>query len=791
MNFKTTGILFVLVAIVAVVIFALPEQKITAPEKPGSQSVAADSVSEELIDNLGDLKHVSVKQPEAPEWTFNVAATTEAGDLWMMMHPYVLKINEWQVGSITKKLLNLKYTSKHDGTTGSVTASNAGLEPPRATIALTDRDDKIVTVHVGRDEGTNEAYVSLNDDPTIYRVNASLKTLLKEDALAYRDKKMFDFETGEVARLEIREPNGDGGVDTYVMVKSGAEWRFEKPTPAKGHADQIRKLCRTLTALRAQNWIAGNVSDMAQYGLETNTRTIVATVNQSEETKVSDADSNGPPPEPKIVTSEHLLHLSSVSPIGEDTKVYARIDNEKIVATVAKSLAETFAPNLKDWRDNRLIEGDTTKARSISLTVNGLETRFERSGNDWRFAESQALADRIEIHKLLNAIKDLNAVNFVPTSSADDEGFGFIDPKGIVALDFDEDEGNTTFTIGTFTDSASKRLTYIRANDTIAKVNTADLTTLLRSETVYRDSTIVAQPKERLQSITIHRAAGALSGSEPAISVTMKQTDGEWLITDPVESKVDDAQLQRLLSTLSNLRAKSIIDVAEGDDLSKYGLDNPAVRFAYTVIPPKAYRVLDDDVNSNGSNRLEKIQPPAETYELLIGQANGRGYVQRLGTPEYVYIIADTLLPDFLAEYRKKQIFAFEADDVSAVAFTDGDTTMGLAKEDSDWLYAQEPDVALDQSKVANYVLRVKNASIARVVEYGAPDVAAYGLDQPRYRLNVTLAAGELPSLLISDKTDNNGNHFAASEGNSDVFAVPAETIPQVAINVHEFVQGG
>jgi hypothetical protein len=799
MNFKTTGILFVLVAAVAVVIFALPEQKITAPEKPSQFETAKIELDNLIDEEFGPAVKIEVSQPDTPVWKFEQSEGESDDDaMWAMTSPYACAVQKWLLDSIASQIRKLEYTSKHDGKSGDVTAANCGLEPPRATVTLTDASDKTVRLHIGRDEGSREAYVSLNDDPTIYRVNASLKNLLKENALAYRDQKMFDVETGEIARIEIREPNAEGGSDTYVMVKAGVEWRFEKPTPAKGHADQIRKLCSTFAALRSQEWVAGNVSNMSQYGLDEGARTIIATGEKLEMPKIEgDADSNGASPEsktapePKSIITEYVLHLSNASPIGEDTKVYASRGDEKMVGTVAKNLADTFAPNLKDWRDNRLIERDTTTARSITLTEGGLTTQFERSGTDWRFAESQALADKVEIHNLLTAIKELKAVNFIAGSLESDAECGFDNPKGVVALKFDDDDDNVTFTIGALTDSASRRLTYLRANDTIAKVNTTDIAKLLRSATVYRDSTVVAQPKERLQSITIERAAGALGESEPAMSVTLTQTDGQWTMTAPVESKVDDVQMQRLLSMLSSLRAKSILDIEEGNDLSEYGLDAPTVRLAYTIIPPKVYRVLPDEVNSNGTNRVEPVQPPAETYELLIGQASGNVYVQRVGTPEHVYIIADTLLPDFLAEYRKKQLFAFEDKDVTAVSFTDGQSTLDLKKEDGNWVYAQEPDVSLDQAKVANHVLRVRNAVIARVVEYGAADLAAYGLEKPRYRLNVTEAAGALPALLISEKTDSQRNHFAASEGSSDVFTIPAETITQVAINVDEFAQGG
>ena len=767
MNFKTTGILFVLVVALGATIYLLPEQDVTVPEKPSPLDANAEAKTHQLIDeNFGDAKRIEVSQPDTPNWVFERSGDGET-TTWRMQSPYACIVQKWQVEAIASQLKKLTYTSKYDDASQTVTKSNTGLEPPRATVALTDENDETIRVHIGRNEGNRETYVSLNDEPTIYRVGTSLKALLKENALAYHDQSLFDVSIEDIARIEIREPNGG---EAYTLVKTDADWRFEQPSPAKAYPDKIRKLCSTFAALRAQEWVAGNVSDLGQYGLDAGTRTVIVTTKP--------ADSNA--------AARHELRIASVGPLGDDTKVYARRGDETTVGVVAKNLADTFRPNLKEWRDNRLIERDPVTARSLTLTLDGEATRFERSGTDWSFAETRRRADEIEINRLLTSIKNLLAVNFVSPGSGSDTEFGFENPKASIELKFDGNTPSVAVTIGSLTDTVSKKLNYIRANDTVAKVKTLDLATMLRSPSVYRDSTVDALPTDRLQAITIDRSAAATDSIGPDMSFTMTQTDGTWSMTAPVQRGVDTDQMDRLLSTLANLRAKKIIDVAPDGDLSQFGLSDPIVRLTYTSLPPKAFRVMPDAMNSNGTNRVEPIQPPAETFELSFGQADGKVYAQHAPTPEYVFHIAETLLPDFLAEYRNKQMFAFEAGDVTAVSFTQSENTIGLSNDEGTWTYAQEPDLPLDQAKVANYLLRVKNIMIARVVEYDTTNLGTYGLDAPRFQLSVSLKPGTLPALLISEKTDNAGNHFAKSAGAGDVFTVPAETIAQVGVNIDE-----
>ncbi|NOX57247.1 MAG: DUF4340 domain-containing protein [Planctomycetes bacterium] len=784
MNFKTTAVLFVLVVGVAVTIYMLPEQNPKYSDDAASPPPIAETKTQKLLGaDLGEAQLIRVSQTDSDDWIFERSANDDDKEaVWYMKLPYTCKVSAWQIKSLAGKIRGLEYTSRYDGSSGNVTAANTGLQPPRVTVSLTDDNDATTQIHIGRDEGNREAYVSLNDESAIYRVNASLKDLLKESALAYHEQKMFDVEANDIVRIEIQSPNDNGTTESYVMVKTGAEWRFEKPSPAKGHADKIRRLCSTFAAMRAQEWVAGNVSDLAQYGLASDTRTILVTA----ETTV-DVGTNGSLVQRGPMVSTHRLHLSNASPLGEDTKIYARRGDENLVATIAKNLADTFKPNLKEWRDNRLIERDPATARSLTLTLDSKTTQFERSGTDWKFAESRNAADGTEVNRLLSTIKDLRAVNFVAAGSQTEHGFD--KPEATIELKFDGNSPTATFTIGGFTDTISRKLTYVKANDTIAKVKTIDIKPLLRSASIYRDRIIVALPKDRLQSITIERPA---SGNwEPAVSVTLEQANGEWSMTSPGQHRVDKAQMDRLLSTLANLRANEIIDVTEDTDLSTYGLDRPAVRMIYTSLPPKAYRVIPDAITSNGTNRVEPIQPPAETFDLTLGQANGKIYVQRGATPEFVYTIAETLLADFIAEYRTKDIFAFEPNEVTEVSFADAQTTVGLNKADAGWVYMQEPDLPMDQAKVANYLLRIRNVKIGRVVEYGASDFPRYGLDSPRYTLSLTLTGGKLPTLLVSENKDDQGEHYAKSADSNDVFTVAAETISQIAIDVEEFEQAG
>ena len=527
MNAKTTVVLFVLVVVVGACIVLLKEkapplQPTLPPPAFSPGQIVDEERKQNLIDeDFGDAVQIVVRRPDQPEWRFQREAVEEdrQGD-WLMTAPGTGRVQKWQIEQIGRRLTGLTYTVKYDADSpAEVTAANAGLEPPRVTVELTNQAGKRVEVHVGRQEGDEETYVRTGDSQTIYRVKPSLKNLLKNRALEYREHQLFDVPTDSIVRLAVTETPEDGKPTTYEMVQTGAVWRFEKPARAKAVPDEVRKLCSAFSALRVINWVEDQVEDPAVFGLGAEALTITVTAEAEADKASDDASTNGPDEQPAPVTREHTIRFARVGPLGEDNKVYVRRGDERLIGTVMKSVADTFKPNFKQWRDSRLIEVNPSTARRIELTVEEARATFVRSGSNWSYEESGDPADKAEIGRLLQALQTTKAANFVSGAASDPAGFGLDDPRGIIALTFDEDAEAVRIAIGGFADPKTQRLVYVRTgeSDTVAKVRVTEANALLRKPVEFRDRTIIDVPPDRFEQISIQRPAQPHPDGNPSM----------------------------------------------------------------------------------------------------------------------------------------------------------------------------------------------------------------------------------------------------------------------------------
>jgi hypothetical protein len=98
-----------------------------------------------------------------------------------------------------------------------------------------------------------------------------------------------------------------------------------------------------------------------------------------------------------------------------------------------------------------------------------------------------------------------------------------------------------------------------------------------------------------------------------------------------------------------------------------------------------------------------------------------------------------------------------------------------------------EADIAVKAEAVTNYVLRVKDLKVDRVVEYNAADLADYGLDAPQFELIVEINDIAMPALLISEERADNSGWYARSADAPHVLLLPADTVDRIRIDLAEF----
>ncbi len=806
MNTKTTLSLAVVLVVLGAFYYVVrsrpkPIDADTAPVR----AVAASAVTRDLLeDKLSNVVKVVCKRKDGEEWVFEKdTETSEAGQgVWRMTSPLQMKCVRWEVDKFGNRLGNLQYElSYKPGEPGAITAAQAGLQPPEVIVTLTDADDRTVTVEIGKPTSDRETYVRLAGSNEICVGQSNLRDLVKDRAVQYRDKQLWDFKPENVTRVEIVDRGDADAPVRYAFSKDGARWMMESPVTARA-TSKVDDMLRAMSRLRAVQWHDDEPDRLVTYGLAPASVSVRTTVEEEipvekeQEAKVEE----GVEEPPEITTEKKVtvyeLHLSGQSPIGEDTKTYMRVGDEHAVATVMKTTTDKFKPVMSEWREMRITPVNVGAATRIELTTpEGLATLVKKEG-EWSFEPDGGRAEDSAVGDLLGAIEGLSAVVFIDEEPTDPALYGLDEPQAEIRLTVPGVEGFERITVGGYTDEKAKRLVYVRRNElaSIAKVRTPDVVKLIEGPRLYRDRTVVEVLPSRFERIRLSTENRFLGGRN---EVTLSRHDNTWSMAEPVVASVLEEQIDKLVEALGGLRAEQV--VSEAGEPSAYGLHAPAVTVALTYKPPVEYRIEqpsegEPDKSGEEGDKTKpaepiEVQPPARTLELKVAKHDGKYYAKRSdrGT---VYEMGGDFFKQLVAEYRTDRVMDFEDGDVRRLSIRKGDQTHVFEKkEDGGWVYQAEPDLPLDSKKVYNLLLQVRDLRTKRYVRHAESDLSAYGLSTPSHEVMITLDDGSSQVLWVSAKKGDDGTdkgYYATVEGRSGVFLLTADSLQRFDVSLDD-----
>lgn len=382
MNVKTTLVLFVTLAALASIYMVVQRKPEVQPDsKTGNTyGITTPQASEDLMDEtFGDVVKVSCRKKGGEEWVFekNTDDSSSGQAQWNMTSPIEMKCISWEVRRFAQQLGQVQYElSYKPGEPGAVTLAAAGLDPPVATVTLTDDAGETITVEIGRSAGTSETYVRLEDDERIYVAKRDLTKLVKSDMLDYREKQLWNFDRKDVTRVEVVDRSDRESPVTYVFAREGDHWMMESPVMTRA-TSKVDDLVAAMSRQRIVQWHSNDESRVVTYGLAPATWTVNATVeevvtpdsdDESDESADSESDDKTPANEQKK-TTVYVLHISDLSPIGQDTKSYVRVGDEHAVGSIMKTAADKFKPVMSQWREMRVTTANVTGATRVEIAV--------------------------------------------------------------------------------------------------------------------------------------------------------------------------------------------------------------------------------------------------------------------------------------------------------------------------------------------------------------------------------------------------------------------------------------
>lgn len=225
-----------------------------------------------------------------------------------------------------------------------------------------------------------------------------------DDLKALRDRKLSDFDAGDVVALSIRAPGAADPADREIELTSEAKpgtgdaakdrkpertWRFVRPEGVA--AGDVRTFANTLAGLYAQEWL-----DALPPGvdLDAGATTIAATLDGGRKATFR------------------------VSATREES-AFVAVEGMAGYAKVAKTTGDSLRKKVVDLRDRSLLGAKREEIASVAIVDGAKRVAFERDGNGFRALEPAGLPlGRAQVDLLLADLETLRADAIVAPSAA-------------------------------------------------------------------------------------------------------------------------------------------------------------------------------------------------------------------------------------------------------------------------------------------------------------------------------------------------------------------------------------
>ncbi|NDD64896.1 MAG: DUF4340 domain-containing protein [Acidobacteria bacterium] len=242
-------------------------------------------------------------------------------------------------------------------------------------------------------------------------------------------------------------------------------------------------------------------------------------------------------------------------------------------------------------------------------------------------------------------------------------------------------------------------------------------------------------------------------------SIRLTADGDKWMLSEPLTDRAGESAVRSLLSDLAGLTIEREFTPRSSDDLSSYGLANPALRIEMKT--------------KNGASHVVEIGE-----KDVIGAA---AYA-RLDGGQSVVMISPALLTSAgrkVNEFRDRTLLGGTSTDLAGLKFVGPSGVFEIARKDDVWSFISPAPGQTEDSEVSSLISSLTTAEAVDIVSETQAEAGKYGLASPRLSLTVRLNGGGERTIAIGDKTDD--DYFAKMSDRPQVYKVNASFRDRVA----------
>ena len=430
-----------------------------------------------------------------------------------------------------------------------------GLSKPKLRLKLVGADMP-GEILFGKDAALEgQLYVRLGNSNDVFIAAQTLKNDVSKKAEDFRDRKLTELTTAQIARAVLKTPAGE-----IELIKRNEYWQIVKPLQARGDNQKIGDLLAQVTNARIQQFIADDRGDLHAYGLAEPRGSL---------TIFKQDDKQG-----------QMLQIGGVPEKNKD-QLYVRFLPRGAVYTLPNKLQEILNTVPNDLRDRHLVRIETNILDRITIEGTGKpKLILARKGEAWTIASrNNQPANSDEARRLINTLNNEQVAKFAEDTAANLAKYGLDKPPTQLTFSSFASE-NTAETAAGEHPFLTLSFGKVEADQVYARVADEPFVVAVKRSLLDNIWTDPSQWQElaifKFKPEEIHRLS-IVTDREQSLLRTDKD-DWKWIVGNGPINKVN---VQSLLNTLASLHAvRSITGSA-----ATQALEKPQIAITFTTSP--------------------------------------------------------------------------------------------------------------------------------------------------------------------------------------------------------------
>jgi hypothetical protein len=713
--------------------------------------VSASTLRDEKLARFkaGDLTKVEIKQTGS-----NIVLTKEKDerklDKWRVVQPMQALAENEKVSELVDKLSgldarvpdvidnpNLKETG-FDPATGIAISLSLDEEIPGPGEEKTKRQRTVVFTFGKHDDKAKKVNVRVAGRDRVSVVNEDILKLAERPALAYRGRRVLDFDTTAVASIEVHNEK-----EQFRLEHANDEWKLTAPAKAPADKNKAGDLAFDLSRLEATEYVndAPKPEDLAKAGLDKPVMT--ATVSFTDPAKAPETISVGKQREGK---PDYFAKLST------GTSIFA----------VRKDVRDKFEQKSLDFRPTHLWTLTPNEITGLKLTRTDGSYEIKKDGFEWKIAGPfDAAASQIQVQPILDALANPKVTGYQAHTAANPAEFGFDKPALQVSFAAAEKpkEGEKettrerTLIVGKAVEGKPELYAKLADDPAVFRIPDATKANLDKPALDLLDRRLLTLDSRQISKIERVGSAAMMATKEAK----------EWKISSGATSfPADKPSLDAVLRTWEFLSAEKYADFGPKADWSKYGLNPPADTVTVTLSADAGAKPV--------------------THTLKLGKEEGGGRYARLDDGPGVVVLTPAVVHELARshlDFVDRSLLNFDDAELQAVRRSMKNSDLEIVKKNT-WKITKPTEQAADEQALDEWAKQWSKLRADRVAAYAATELKPFGLDAPVAVVTFVLPEKDgkpvqhvLKMGAPADAKQPEGDRFAMVEGSKVVGVLP------------------